>query len=485
MFLNSFIFFELLYLFYYNYSIFSLLFSYKTFFSLNSLFYSYIFHISHLSHILIGWWVTSAAGLSNVTNVHCTVKGLSGTSMATPLTAGAVALIRQYFIQGYYPSGSINPMNSLIPSGALLKAMLIASGQPLQMIATDISGDSTSFSFSTITSYPSNDQGYGRIELNQVLNFNKKSTNNPLSLFIIGTAYNNNDGMYQTLATGETKTYSFVITTITSDLPNYIRIVLTYTDVPVQGSPMINQLKLTAQSHGINYIPYNSNSNVQMLDIKNPIISQIITVTISAFGTISSGPQAYALVVTGSIQFVNSSIIVSDNSQSTIKSRITRLQNVTISDFSKDYIIALTIIIFFISIIAYYFYKSIKLKDKEDELAFHTYMEEMNRRYPNGPQSVSPKAVVVKRAANTSPQRTVQRPSPINTTQTDNRRPSNATSVNTTQPAANRAGLQAVARKPQTITHPNRSSATGTNGQRHPLSNNPGNSPTPAQRRSR
>ena len=31
---------------------------------------------------------------------------MSGTSMATPIATGAALQIEQYFVQGYYPSGS-------------------------------------------------------------------------------------------------------------------------------------------------------------------------------------------------------------------------------------------------------------------------------------------------------------------------------------------------------------------------------------------
>lgn len=50
---------------------------------------------------------------------------LDGTSMATPAVAGCAALIRQYFLNGYYPSGSAVSTNSFVPSAALTKAMLI------------------------------------------------------------------------------------------------------------------------------------------------------------------------------------------------------------------------------------------------------------------------------------------------------------------------------------------------------------------------
>ena len=60
--------------------------------------------------------------------MHCQVKGLSGTSMATPLTASMAVLVRQYFIRGFYPTGSNVTSNGFIPSGALVKAMLVHSG---------------------------------------------------------------------------------------------------------------------------------------------------------------------------------------------------------------------------------------------------------------------------------------------------------------------------------------------------------------------
>jgi hypothetical protein len=54
----------------------------------------------------------------------------SGTSMATPLAAGAVEKLRQYFVQGRYPSG--NPGGAPInPDESLLRAVILASAKPL------------------------------------------------------------------------------------------------------------------------------------------------------------------------------------------------------------------------------------------------------------------------------------------------------------------------------------------------------------------
>ena len=45
-------------------------------------------------------------------------------SLAAPDVAGLAALVRDYFIQGCYPSGSVTPANTLAPSGSLVKAVI-------------------------------------------------------------------------------------------------------------------------------------------------------------------------------------------------------------------------------------------------------------------------------------------------------------------------------------------------------------------------
>lgn len=89
--------------------------------------------------------------VSSSTSGSCSTVSLTGTSMASPAVAGAAALIRQYFTDGFYPSGSRVPADSRVPSGALLRAMLVNS-------AVDM------------TSYPSpnkpppnTNEGFGRI----------------------------------------------------------------------------------------------------------------------------------------------------------------------------------------------------------------------------------------------------------------------------------------------------------------------------------
>ena len=73
--------------------------------------------------------------------------------MASPAVTGAAALVRQYFVEGWYPSGSPNAGDGFSPSAALLKAVLTNS-------AVDMTG---------IAGYPSNQEGWGRILLENAL----------------------------------------------------------------------------------------------------------------------------------------------------------------------------------------------------------------------------------------------------------------------------------------------------------------------------
>ena len=51
-------------------------------------------------------------------------------SWAAPRAAGLAALVRQYFTEGWYPAGP-QPENAMIPSGALIKAILVSAARPL------------------------------------------------------------------------------------------------------------------------------------------------------------------------------------------------------------------------------------------------------------------------------------------------------------------------------------------------------------------
>ena len=85
----------------------------------------------------------------------------AGTSMAAPVVSGTAAKIRQYFRQGYYPSGEKNSDDAYPnPSGGLLKAVLLNGAQALLGVDNVIRGGGV-----TPSAPYDNNQGFGRLSL--------------------------------------------------------------------------------------------------------------------------------------------------------------------------------------------------------------------------------------------------------------------------------------------------------------------------------
>ncbi|KAL7526216.1 hypothetical protein ACHAXR_001376, partial [Thalassiosira sp. AJA248-18] len=87
------------------------------------------------------------------------VLSLQGTSMATPVVSGTAAIVRQYFEQGYYPTGVKNE-NDIMPnpSGALIKAVLMNGAQFMNGVDNGGSG------VTDVKPYDNN-QNFGRLAL--------------------------------------------------------------------------------------------------------------------------------------------------------------------------------------------------------------------------------------------------------------------------------------------------------------------------------
>ena len=193
------------------------------------------------------------------------------------------------------------------PSGALIKAMLIASAQPLtdvfQSLNMEVDYGATHTTPSPLAKPPSYDQGYGRIQLNQVLH-NGNSTTNPISLFVIGNVDSSGPHFAQLVNQSQSITYTFT----TGYNPTSIKIVLAYTTpVPAAGALSDNILnQLTLSSPGLQTlaqaanIPYSRAIDpVSVIVISKPRAVQQYPVTVTA--TSIAQPQLFALVIVGDI----------------------------------------------------------------------------------------------------------------------------------------------------------------------------------------
>jgi hypothetical protein len=231
-----------------------------------------------------GSGIISANSDNNTGTNNCGTQSSSGTSMATPGAAGLTALIRQYYTDGWYPTGSKNSANALTPSAALLKATLVSSA--LNMTGT--------------TAIPGNCQGWGRVLLED-------------SLFFTGQArklwVKDNATAFATGSTNEDRTYTFSVTA-----GERFKATLAWTDFPSTPAASVNinndlDLIVTGPTGTVwrgNFFSGGASAAGGAADRRNTLeqvllsapAAGVYTVTVRSFN-VPSGPQPFALVVTG------------------------------------------------------------------------------------------------------------------------------------------------------------------------------------------
>jgi PKD repeat protein len=243
--------------------------------------------------------------LSSVTDVNApqddTNNGfdeIGGTSGATPSAAGAMTIARQYFYDGFYPKGQRNAADGFNASGALMKAIGVNS-------AEEMTGANAYEVPYNGMDYPSNTQGWGRLNLDNALYF----AGDMRGLYL--------DDNRTGLSTGEESHHEVEV--LDDDMPVEATLVWTdYWGQPLAVKELVNDLDLTVTAPdgttvykgnvltgaayprqsvtGGSYDDLNVVENVLKFD------PQIGTWEIDVTAvTTPQGPQPFALVFTGNI----------------------------------------------------------------------------------------------------------------------------------------------------------------------------------------
>ncbi len=221
---------------------------------------------------------------------HCGTTHLNcASSWATPIIAGAAALVRQYYLEGWYLTGTKRPDDSLRPSGALVKATLLNS-------TVDMNPDG----------YPSNEEGWGLVRLTNTLFFADESAP---KLFV--RDIRNTNGLH----TGESHAFNVAV----KDDSIALKITLVWSDapaLPLARIKLVNNLDLIVTApDGKKFFGNNLDdagistedvktdtlNNVEMV-IRNENLQGVWTIEVScAAANGDTKTQGYALVVTAAL----------------------------------------------------------------------------------------------------------------------------------------------------------------------------------------
>ncbi len=216
----------------------------------------------------------------------CAAQGdpFQGTSMATPAVAGTAALARQYFREGWYPGGTAGSGPAILPTAALIKAVILNSGT--DMGTADI---------------PNNNEGWGRVKLDDALYFAGDARE--LRIVEEGTA----------LSTGQYEEHAFDV-----EAGQSLEVVLVWTDkAAAQGAgvAIVNDLDLTVTgpSGSFNGNVFSGGASVTGGTADRRNVEEAVRIAAPAAGTytvrvtgynVPSGPQNFALALTGAFQDV-------------------------------------------------------------------------------------------------------------------------------------------------------------------------------------
>lgn len=194
-----------------------------------------------------------------------------GTSMSTPMVAGAAVLVREYYVKSH----------GISPSSALVKATLLNG-------ATDLS-PGQHISPMEVPPRPNNVEGWGRVNVAAMLD-----PPAPKVLEFVDEGAG--------LSTGQSRVFEYNV--LGNSVP--LAVTLVWTDPPsssLSGKQLVNDLDLRVLTPGGQTLMGNGTiditNNVESVDIPSPAPG-VYRITVSG-RNVPSGPQSFALVISGEL----------------------------------------------------------------------------------------------------------------------------------------------------------------------------------------
>jgi len=215
--------------------------------------------------------------------------------MAAPAAAGAAALVREYYEDGYYPSGSTSAVDGFAPSAALVKATLLASTR--NMLGSGTRGDR-----------PNDDQGFGRVTVDDALWFADDPAEDRLVLL------DDRDTATGFSVDGASETFEVRPTALQP-----LKLMLVWTDAPAAAGAakaLVNDLDLEVRGQdgkvyrgnqgfegGWTRLPSGEAdrlNNKEGVFFEAPPLGPVeVTVRADSLGDVALHPQDYALIAVG------------------------------------------------------------------------------------------------------------------------------------------------------------------------------------------
>ena len=275
------------------------------------------------------------------------IGGQRGTSMATPKAAAAAVQVDEYCQRGMYPGGEPASGPSFVASAAMIKAILIHSGQRMRGYhthdASDIVDRGTNYVTASSFDHPQFDdklaphgrlyiEGHGRLALDRVLLLKGINDNQGWRTWL----YDDFQDEVTLSFMGESS-YPLTATLVWTDYPgscmsgskqlvNDLDLVLTKDDTPEVMEACVNNLRGNASDH--------TNNVEKLVGIQ---LEQGVWYRLSVRAyDVPMGPQPYALVITGPAQMTISQLGEDTPSSTTASSSSVVDPLVLVSDYRDD-----------------------------------------------------------------------------------------------------------------------------------------------------